>query len=103
MPGTVSSFDSGDTIRFQVTFSVNGVNTDPSTSIIFRTKNPNGVVTSYIYLTDAEVIKSATGVYYIDLALTLTGEHHYRWEGTGTTAPGVSEGRIRINRSNVIM
>ena len=100
---SVNSFFSGDTIRFQVTFTVGSTNTDPSTSVTFRIKNPNGVVTSYIYGTDADLITSATGIYYINLALTLTGEYNFRWEGAGSTAPGVSEGRIRINKSNVIM
>ena len=98
---TVSPFASGDTIRFSVTFSVAEVNTDPTT-VTFRTKNPNGVVTSFIYLTDAELIKTAVGIFNIELALNLVGEHHYRWEGGGPSAPGVSEGRIRIDRSNVI-
>lgn len=98
---TVSPFSSGDTIRFQVTFSLSSINTDPTT-VIFRTKNPNGVVTSYVYLTDNELIKSDTGIFYIDLALNLTGEHFYRWEGTGD-APGISEGRVRVDRSTVLM
>lgn len=99
---TVNSFYSGDTVRFSIAFTVGTTDTDP-TGVIFRTKNPNGVVSSYTYGTDAEVIKVSQGNYRVDLALSLLGEYNYRWEGTGNTAPGVSEGRIKINRSNVIM
>ena len=100
---SISAFSSGDTVRFTSTFAVGGTNSDPSTSITFRIKNPNGVGASYVYNTDSEVVRSATGVYYVDLILNLPGEHHYRWEGAGNTAPGASEGVIRINRSNVLM
>ena len=100
---SISAFSSGDTIRFTATFAVGGVNSTPSTAITFRTKNPNGVVASYVYNTDSELLTSGDGVFYIDLTLNLPGEHHYRWEGSGSIAPGASEGVIRINRSNVIM
>jgi hypothetical protein len=99
---TVNTFASGDSIRFTGTFAISGTNTDPSV-VTFRTKNPNGVVGKlYTYLTDDELVRSATGIYYIDLALSLVGEHHYRFQSTGVIAPGVSEGRIRIERSNVL-
>jgi len=98
---TVLQFPSGDTIRFGNTFTVATIATDP-TAVTFKTKNPNGKVTTYIYLTDAEVVKVGTGVYRVDLALNLVGEWWYRWEGTGD-APGVAEDRVLITASNVIM
>jgi hypothetical protein len=98
---TVKSFTSGDTVRFSITFAIAGVGTDPSTSIAFRIRNPNKVVTSYVYITDAEVVRDDAGDYHVDLALSLPGEYWYRWEGVGTTAPGVSEGRVKILHSMV--
>ena len=98
---TVLQFPSGDTIRFGITFEIASVATDPTT-VTFRTKNPNGTVRSFVYLTDDEVVKVGTGIYRIDLALNLVGEHHIRWEGTGD-APGVTEDRVLITASNVIM
>lgn len=97
---TISQFSSGDTIRFQVTFSLSGTNTDPTT-ITFRRKDPNQVVRSYVYLTDAEIVRISAGVYRIDLLLDLPGEWWARWEGAGI-APGASEIRVRINRSQVL-
>ena len=97
---TVNSFISGDTVRFAVTFSLSGTNTDPTT-VTFRRKDPNKVVRSYIYNTDTEVVRSGIGAYRIDLQLDLPGEWWYRWESTGI-APGAAESRVRINRSNVL-
>lgn len=97
---TISSFISGDTIRFGVTFTLGGVLTDPTT-VTFRTRNPNKVVRSYIYQTDAELVRISAGTYRIDLQLDLPGEHFYRFEGVGI-APGASEDRVRINRSQIL-
>lgn len=96
----ITSFDSGDTIRFANTFSVSGTATDPTT-ITFRIKDPNQVVSTYVYLTNAELVRSGTGAYRIDLILSLPGEYWHRWEGTGT-APGAAEDRIKIIRSHVL-
>ena len=97
---TISNFISGDTVRFSVTFSVSSVNTDPTT-VTFRTRNANRVVRSFTYLTDAEVVRSAVGQYRIDLQLDLPGEHWFRWESSGI-APGASEDRVKILRSQII-
>lgn len=97
---TISSFPAGDTISFSVTFSVSSVDTDP-TAVTFKIKNPNKSVTTYIYLTDAELTKTTTGQYKTTLVLNLAGEYSYRWEGTGA-APGVAEDTIKISRSDVI-
>ena len=97
----ISTFDSGDTIRFENIFSVSGTNTDPTT-VTFRIRDPNKVVTSYVYGTDVELVKVATGQYRIDLQLDLPGEYFYRWESGGPIAPGAAESRIKITRSQVI-
>ena len=101
MAKTIPAFSSGDTIRFRVLFELAGTAIDPD-GVVFRIKNPNKVVTSYTYLTDDELVKVSTGLFQIHLALSLPGEHAFRWEGTGTAAPGISEDRVRINRSMVL-
>jgi len=94
------SFVSGDSIRFTVLFEVSGTATDPTT-VTFRTRNPNKIVQSYVYLTDAEVVRVSTGSFRIDLQFDLPGMWYYRWEGTGV-APGASEDRVKIEKSQVI-
>lgn len=75
--------DTGDLRRLTVTFTnLAGTVTDP-TGVTFTIRKPDGTVTSYVYPTDAVLVKSTTGVYYVDYAITLPGRHVYRWVGTG--------------------
>ena len=72
--------------RLTVTFTnLAGVVADP-TGVSFYIRNPDGTATSYVYGTDAELVKSATGIYYVDFAVTLSGRHVYRFVGTGAVA-----------------
>ena len=79
------AYDRGDSVRFQSTFSVNSVNTDPTT-VKLKTISPTGKVTTYTYLVDIEIIRSAAGVYYADITLDTAGVWGARWEGTGACA-----------------
>ncbi len=79
----MNNYDIGDKVRSTGTFvNSSDVNTDPTT-ITFKLKDPSGNITTFIYLTDAEVVKSGTGVYYFDNILDEEGVYHYRFEGTG--------------------
>jgi len=80
---TTAAHDIGDLRRLTVTFTnLAGTITDP-TAVTFSIRDPAGVITTYVYLTDAALVKSTTGVYYVDYAITLPGRHAYRWVGTG--------------------
>lgn len=84
----ILAYDYGRKVRFEHTFKtlVDGVlvTTDPST-ITINVKIGSGSVTPYVYGTDAEVVKSSTGVYYIDLWLT-TGDTDWIVQFVGTGA-----------------
>ena len=76
--------DKGDLVRSTATFTnTAGTATDPTT-VVCKVRTPAGVVTTYTYGTDAALVKSATGVYYVDVSLTAVGQWWVRWEGTGT-------------------
>lgn len=77
-----NAYEQGETVRITGTFSVSGVNTDPTT-VTLKVQNPAGTETSYTYAA-SEVTKSATGVYYKDVTLSTSGVWYYRWIGTGT-------------------
>ena len=80
------SYDIGDVRRLAVTFTnLSGANADP-TGVSFSIRKPDGTVTAYVYGTDAELVKSATGIYYVDFAVTLSGRHVYRFVGTGAVS-----------------
>jgi hypothetical protein len=79
-------YDVGDAPRLTATFlNASGTPTDP-TAVTFRVREPDGTVTAYVYGTDPELIKSSTGVYYVDWPCTQRQRHYVRFEGTGTVA-----------------
>lgn len=72
---------------------------DPST-IAFQYRKPGASTVTLVYGTDAALMRSATGVYYVDLTIG-DGEHgiwQYRWESTGTPATAM-EGSFRVANS----
>ena len=76
-----NSYDIGDGVRLKVTFTVNAVNSDPTT-VTLRVKDPSGNIDVYTYAL-VQVTKSAVGIYYKDIFIDESGEWFYRWEGTG--------------------
>ena len=79
-----NNYVKNQTVRITGTFTVSGVNTDPTT-VTLKIQTPAGVESTYTYAL-AQVTKSATGIYYKDVSLNEVGMWYYRWEGTGTVA-----------------
>lgn len=77
-----NTYDVGDKVRTQVSFTDDGVVTDPS-AITYKFKTPAGVTTTYVYGTDVQLVKLSTGIYYVDLTIALEGRYDWRFEGTG--------------------
>lgn len=86
----------GHVLRFSTTFTVSGTPTDPST-VTLTVAGPASS-TSYLYGTDAEVIKSGTGAYYADITLSSAGVWRWRWVGTGAAA-NPDEGSVTVEPS----
>ena len=83
--------------RVQATFKNSAsppVAADPTT-IVFHQRSPLGVRTSYTYVTNAEVVRTATGVYHVDVTPTEPGVWSFRFEGTGTVT-AVDEVEIEV-------
>jgi len=77
------AYDIGDRIRCTVVFqTLLSVDSDPTT-ITARLRKPDGTKTVYIYLTNAELVKDATGKYHFDVDITASGFWYYRFEGKG--------------------
>lgn len=74
------------------------VDIDPDT-VTVKIYSPQGTITSYVYGTDAEVIKASTGDYYIDYTPNESGQWFYRWETTGTNEAIAVEGYFRVQYS----
>lgn len=76
-------FDIGDGVRFGSTFTdLSDTNTDPTT-VIVKIQDPSGDVETLEYGVDADVIKSATGIYYVDRTIDEAGVWWQRWTGAG--------------------
>jgi hypothetical protein len=80
----MNSYHVGDKVRCTGTFeTAAGTDTDPS-AVFFKVETPSGTETTYTYGTDAALVKSATGIYYVDVSITEAGTWHYRFYSTGT-------------------
>ena len=93
------AYDKNDTARFSLTvtdpFAADAA-VDP-TSVVFKTKI-NSTTTTYTYGVDEELIRTATGSYYIDIALSTAGTWYWHWQTSGTYA-GVTEGSVVVTAS----
>lgn len=83
-------------VRFSVTVK-NASDTliDPTTLKIEIT-SPQGSVTTYIYGTDAELVKDSTGTYHADYTIPGPGwMWTWKWIATGTGA-GADKGTLKV-------
>ena len=82
---TINVYDYGDDVRVTGTFTdADGTAQDP-TAVLFSYKVGTGTATTYTYGEDEELVKSATGVYYVDIdASTADTEIWCRFYSTGT-------------------
>lgn len=79
-----NEYDKGDKVRVTGTFTDSaGTAVDPDV-VRFVVRNPRGVETTYLYGTDAALVKSATGIYYVDVSADVEGKWYYRYYSTGS-------------------
>ena len=91
-----NSYDVGDTVRVSTTT----VFTDAADSafdpdvVRGKVKDPSGNATTYVYGTDSELVKDATGDYHFDVDVDEAGTWYYRIEGesSGGAKQGADEG-----------
>jgi hypothetical protein len=77
------AYDVGDGVRFKCSFKdLDDAAADPTT-VTALIKDPSGNVETLVYGVDAAVIKSATGIYYVDRTIDEAGIWRHRWTGTG--------------------
>lgn len=78
--------------------SIGKVAVDP-TAVFVLVDSPDDAVVSYQYGVDAEIVKSDTGVYYIDIDTSGDpGTWSYRWYSTGEhqTSGGLRQFSVTI-------
>ncbi len=92
----------GGVARVIVSFTdSNGDAIDPTT-VTFRLMTPIRVESSYIYGTDSELTKTATGRYQMlvpSTSLDRGGRYSYRWETAGASTTTALEGTFTVTSS----
>ena len=79
-----NTYDIGDLVRCSVLFEdAAGTNIDPVT-VSVKVKPPSGSTVTYVYLTDVALVKESTGLYHVDVSVTIAGTWWFRWYSTGT-------------------
>ena len=77
-------FDKGDEIRVQTTFSDSDGNATDPAAVYFKFTDPSGNTATYTYGVDAELVKSATGIYYVDIDCDESGSWRWRFYSIGS-------------------
>ena len=89
------------TVRLRASWLLSSVAIDPDT-ITVRIIDPVGTLTSFVYLTDSEVVRDSTGVFRYDLSLTVEGIYYYRFEGVGPGVNSSFDGKLECSRSSFV-
>lgn len=82
---TQNHYSVGNLVRVSAVFKdAAGTAIDPTT-VGFKVRRPDtGAVTTYVYGTDAQLVKDSVGNYHVDVSADATGEWPYRFYSTGT-------------------
>lgn len=80
-----NTYDLGDLVRVSAAFTdvALGGAIDPDV-VKLTIKEPDATVTTYVYGTDAELIKDSIGNYHADIDADQSGTWYYRWWSTGS-------------------
>jgi hypothetical protein len=80
---TIPTHDVGDRRRLRFRFRDSaGAFADPTT-VTFKMKEPDAVVTTYVYGVAAQLVKEAVGQYYVRWPIAKAGLHTWSAGGTG--------------------
>lgn len=94
----VDTFDLGDLVRCQGTFkNIAGASVDPAT-VSFKAKDPVGTVITYVFGTDAQLVRDSSGLFHVDVDANKPGTWFYRFFSTGSSQ-AASEGQFVVQRS----
>ncbi len=91
----------GQSFKYSYTFkNESDADTDPTT-VTFTIVTPGNVSTTYTYVTDAEVVKDATGQYHIIITTAQHGIYIARAAGTGGGVEDADEEFVTVKRSKI--
>ena len=102
---TVNEYDVGDLVRVSVVWTDDDSAAIDPDVVRFIYRTASDVKTTYLYLTDAELVKDSVGNYHVDVAATNSpGLWNYRFEGetSGGVAQGADEHEFKVTSSSVL-
>jgi len=79
----MDNYFQGSRVRLKATFEDETHTLADPTTVTAKVENPNGTVTTYIYLTDAALVRESVGVYHLDIDVNVAKTWYYRFEGAG--------------------
>ena len=86
----INTYEIGDVVRCSVAFTDSASAALDPDVVTFKVLTPAATTTTYVYGTDAELVKDSTGNYHVDVDATANGAYIYRFEGT--TSAGGNQG-----------
>jgi len=93
-----NEYDVGDLVRVSLSFTNSSQAAADPTTVRGKLRDPSGNVTTYVYGTDAQLVKDATGAYHFDVAVDEAGDWRYRGEGEGAVV-AAGESRFHARES----
>ena len=78
-----NNYDIGDLVRMSAAFTTTSGSAADPTGLTFKLKDTTGSTATYVYGTDAALVKDSTGNYHVDYAPAAAGNYYYRFAGTG--------------------
>jgi hypothetical protein len=97
---TINVHNQGDLVRLTGSLATAaGVVVDPTTLTV-TIKAPNGTKTEYTYGDDAYPVRSAAGVYYVEVTPDQVGDWYYKFQSSGT-GQAADEGMFRVRASAI--
>lgn len=89
----------GTALRLEISFTDDDGDAVDPTTVTFKTYDPCGDITTYVYLTDSEITRASAGNYLADIQPEQPGRWRYRWQTTGTGTVFATEGDFIVQAS----
>lgn len=92
----INTYGIGDLVRVTGTFRASDDALVDPTTVVAKVRNPLGAITTYTYGVDAALVRTSTGIYYVEVSAALPGSYWTRFEASGIgQCAGEQETRVR--------
>lgn len=96
---TTPAYDLADVRRLSAAVTDSDAAAADPTGLSFTLQPPDGVTVTYVYGTDAELVKDSVGNYHVDITLSQPGRWAYKFNATGSNAQ-MTSGELFVRRDS---